>query len=212
MYKNNRKNNKELEYLGVSLISPKIRIGIIGGGRASLIKTKSFLKSGAKVYVLSKDFLDEFYRLKYDNLYLFNGEYRSDFILDKHIMVIALDGAIKEEIIKDCKQYSKLYIDCSNFLNGNMVSSMNVRTKNVTLSLNTNFGNPKAAVFLSKKIKRLLEKYDDFIGYTSKLRAQFKGNKKTDLMAFINSDDFYYFYKKGYSDLILKMFLEGNYD
>ncbi|MCX7903355.1 MAG: NAD(P)-dependent oxidoreductase [Caloramator sp.] len=212
MYKDNRKNNKGIRYFGVSLIPQKIRIGIIGGGRAGLIKTKSFLKKGAKVYVLSKEFLNEFYSLKGDNLHLIRGEYTSNFILDKHIVVIALDGSIKENIIRDCEQNSKLYISCSNFLNGNMVSPVNVGSKNISLSLNTNLGNPKAAVFLAQKVKKLLEEYDDFIEYTSNLRTQLNGRIKADLMDFVNSDDFYYFYKKGYSEVVLKLFLEGKYD
>lgn len=59
-----------IKYTGISIISEKIKVIIIGGGRAAYIKAKTFINSGCKIYVLSKDVIKEFQNLKKDITYI----------------------------------------------------------------------------------------------------------------------------------------------
>ena len=61
------KNNKEnilLDHAFISLISSKIKVLIVGGGKGGYIKAKSFLQRGCKVYVISKEFDERFEEIK----------------------------------------------------------------------------------------------------------------------------------------------------
>ena len=75
MYKDIRKDILEegLEYTFLSVMSQKLRVGIIGGGKVGYIKGKNFALKGCIVEVLSLDFIEEFYRLK--NINLIKGSY-----------------------------------------------------------------------------------------------------------------------------------------
>ena len=67
MYKDSRENihrEEQLEYIMLSLLSNKINVLIIGGGEASLIKTKTFLNGGCNVTVVAKEFLEDFKNLQ----------------------------------------------------------------------------------------------------------------------------------------------------
>ena len=91
MYKDTRKDIPEecLEYTYLSIISRKLRIGIVGGGKVGYIKGKNFIYKGCNVDVLSLDFVEEFSKLK--DINLIKGEYYKDFIKDKHLIIIATD-------------------------------------------------------------------------------------------------------------------------
>ena len=55
MEEDNRKDiyNEGIDYSYISLISKKLRVGIIGGGKAGFIKIKHFIKNKCYVEVLS---------------------------------------------------------------------------------------------------------------------------------------------------------------
>ena len=76
MYKDIREDiyKEKLVYTYLSFISQKLRVGIIGGGKAGYLKSKSFLSRGCRVEVLSINFIDEFYSLK--DIKLIKGEYK----------------------------------------------------------------------------------------------------------------------------------------
>ncbi|KRQ85909.1 precorrin-2 dehydrogenase [Caloramator mitchellensis] len=211
MQEDNREDFQGMNFISLTLLSDKIRAGIIGAGRAGLIKTKSFIKNNVSVEVLSNEFLDEFYELKSDKLKLIKGEYKSDFLKDKHIVVIAVDGDVKDKIRDDCERQNKIYIDCSNFKDGNALMPMQGRTKNIYYSVNTFMGNPRASVFLSDRMHNFLMDFDEFVGFTSNIRSKANINRK-DIMNFLNSRDFYFMYRKGKHNLVLKLFLEDCYD
>lgn len=207
-------NNKEdilLDYALISLISSKIRVIVIGGGNGGYIKAKSFLKRGCNVDVLSKSFNERFEKLE-GNIKLIKDEYKKKYIEDKHIVIISTaDNKLNEVIKKDCEYLSKIYLYSSEFKYGLLVTPTQRETKSVSFAVHTKAGSPKTSVFLAQKIKETLNQYDDFINYIGELRQELKtrtdNNKlKIEVMNFINTDDFYYFYKKGKQDLILKLF------
>jgi precorrin-2 dehydrogenase/sirohydrochlorin ferrochelatase len=208
----NIKDIRGINYLGITLIPENIAVAVIGGGKAALIKAKSFAESGADVEVISKDFLEEFAEIKPDNIKLIKGEYKTRFILDKHIVVIAVNGDIEKKIIDDCENFKKIYIVCSNFNKGNAIRPFQGSTENVFFTVNTK-GNPRGAVFIAKKIKELLQEYDDFLSYVYGVRESIKAKKDKDkIMQYLNSEEFYDLYKSGFSEKVLKLFLEEEND
>ena len=213
MYEDNRKDiyNEEIDYSYISLISSKVRVGIIGGGKAGAIKTKHFVNNKCYVYVLSKTFNEEIIELSktsMERLKLINEEFSYEFLKDKHLIIIALDDKIlKDKIKKYCDDNCKIYIDSSNFADGMGVIPIQRNTENITFALNTRYGNPKGAVLISDKVKNLLEEYDDFIGYMGKIRNRAKEfpEHKNEILRFIGNDSFKKFFDEGKSESVLRI-------
>lgn len=204
----------ELEYTFLSLISKKTKVLIIGGGRAGFIKAKSLSSSGCKVWVISKNFCDEFSSLKtLCNLTLIHAAYNTDYILNKHIIVIATgDEEIDTQIACDCEKYSKLYLFCSDYRKGNIIKPLQRETKSVVFSLHSKSGNPNASLFSADLIKENLGEYDDFINYINSLRNKVKSKSyKDEIMKFVSTKDFHFFYNNNAADLVLQLFY-SNYE
>jgi precorrin-2 dehydrogenase / sirohydrochlorin ferrochelatase len=214
MPENNRKNilSSELEYTFISLLSHKISVVIIGGGKAGFIKCKSFAKKGCKVLVVSKEFNPSFHSLRnLDNVELIEDSYKKSYILDKHLVVIAVDDNKDNEKIKeDCEDNYKLYLDCSNFKNGLFITPMQKHLKNLSFSIHTKAGNPKASILLADYIEDKLNDYDDFTQYISGLREKVrKLDYKDEFMDFVATEDFKFFYYKGVHEKVLSMYYGG---
>lgn len=213
MYENNRKDiyNKEIDYSYISLISNKLRVGIIGGGKAGEIKTKHFVNNKCYVEVLSHKFNEEIIELSKTSmgkLKLLNEEFSYEFLKDKHLIIIALgDKSLKDKIKKYCDENYKIYIDSSNFTDGMGVVPIQRNTENITFALNTKYGNPKGAVLVSNKVKSLLEEYDDYIGFIGKIRNRAKEfpEYKNEIIRFIGNDGFKKFFDEGKSENVLRI-------
>ena len=78
-----------LEYMPINLFSNKLSVGIIGGGRGAFIKAKTLQANGAKVEALSLEFINEFSELE---IKCIKGSYDKKFILDKHLIIIAINA------------------------------------------------------------------------------------------------------------------------
>ncbi|MCR1950292.1 MULTISPECIES: NAD(P)-dependent oxidoreductase [unclassified Clostridium] len=209
MYKDTRKDipKESLNYTYISIMSKKLRVGIVGGGNVGYIKGKNFLHKGCIVDVLSLNFIDKFSNLK--DINLIKGEYNKDFIRDKHLIIIATDDYNKNlEIKKDCDDEYKIYIFASEYSNGMAVAPVQRELKNISFSVNTKNGNPKGSLMIAEKILDLLKNYDDFIGYSSLIREQAKSlrENKNDIIKFICSEDFKYIYEKGKDKIVIDMF------
>jgi precorrin-2 dehydrogenase/sirohydrochlorin ferrochelatase len=73
--------------------------------------------------------------------------------------------------------------------------------------LHTKSVSPKTSVYIANKVKNQLEKYDEFVSFTSSIRNGISDwDRKQEIMNFICSDDFYFFYEKEREVTILKMF------
>jgi len=198
-----------IEYTHISLISSKTKVLIVGGGRAGYIKAKSFASKGCKVSVLSQEFICDFNHVqKLENVSIIKDEYKSSFIDNKHLVVIAVNNnELRRKIKEDCEKLFKLYLDCTDFKEGQFVMPVQRKTKNVTFSLNTKSGSPKAAMFLGDVIDKTLNEYDEFIEYLCTIREEVKTlDYKDKILNFIASEDFRFFYNKGKNKEILRMF------
>lgn len=213
---NNKKDfygEGQINYAVISLLSHKTRVGIIGAGKAGILKAKHFLHEGFTVNIISNNLKDnENIKLLNNKNIVFNVQnYNKDFLLDKHIIVIAVnDDKIRKTIINDCEELSKVYINCSNYKEGNAAVSAQLSCDNMAIGINTKSANPKGAVFILDKIKNNISEYDDFIKYTSQIRNALINKKeiKNEVLDFIFNEDFYFFFKKRKGNLVLKLFYD----
>lgn len=210
MSKNNQNDifRKRVEYSLISLFSNKLKIGIIGLGKAGLIKAKHFYEQGASLEILTKEKTVDNFPFAGDKVKIINNSYKKSFLEDKHIIIIAINDDNVRNIIKnDCEDLFKIYIDSSSFKEGMGAVPSQINGNNAIIGVNTLGGNPKGAVFLSNKLNETLIKYDDFIGFTTKVRNSIPDSKlKREVAEFICTDDFYLFYKKGIGEKIIKLF------
>ena len=201
-----------IEYTHISLISSKTKVLIVGGGRAGYIKAKSFASKGCMVSVLSEEFIGDFDNLlNLANVNIIKGEYESSFIVEKHLVVIAVnDNEVRVKIKEDCEKLYKLYLDCTDFKEGQFVMPVQRETNNVTFSLNTKGGSPKAAMFLAEVMEQTLIEYDEFIQYLCQLREEVKSSEyKGKILDFASTEDFRFFYDKGKHKEVLRMFFNN---
>lgn len=221
MHGNNKENilcsSIELEnhfdfYSMISLNSSKIDIIIIGGGRAGYIKAKGLVENGCRVFVVSKSFTSSFKEIDgKNNLHLIEDCYKKDYIIHKHLIIIATnDEKVNESIRKDCDSLYKIYIDVTCPKESLAIMPCQRETKEMIIALQNKKANPKTTTFLAEKIKIEIEKYGDYLAFSSELRRKLKGkNEKIEIMNFISNDDFVYFFKKNRGDVILNMFYGG---
>ena len=199
----------EIEYTYLALMSSKLRVGIIGGGKAAFIKAKNFISKGCYIEVLSKTFLNEFMKIESNNIVLNRKSYNKRFIEDKHIIILALDDEkLRSEVSIHCEEEFKIFIDCSNFKEGMAVVPVQRETSNISIALNTKVGNPKGAMLVAEATMKTINKYNDFIKYTGLIRNKVKDfnfNKK-EIIDFINTEDFMFIWEKDKSELVLKLF------
>lgn len=214
MPKNNGKDilSERLEYTFISLLSNKISVVIIGGGKAGFIKCKSFAKKGCSVLVVSKEFNSSFEGLRnLANVELIKDVYKKSYIDNRHLVVIAVDDkADNVKIKEDCEKSYKLYLDCSNFKDGLFITPIQRQMKNLSFSIHTKEGNPKASILIADCIESKLNEYADFTEYVGVLREKVKKlDNKNEFMNFVCTEDFMFFYFKGVHESVLNMFYGG---
>ena len=199
----------ELSYAPITLFGEKLKIGVIGAGRGSLIKVRNFYNKGSKIEVLALDFLEDFYKFNGDKVKLIKGIYNKDFILDKHLIIIAIDNdSVNNEIKDDCEKLCKIYINSSKFKDGMGVIPVTRESKFITVAVNTKVGNPRGSVMVAESITESLEEFDEYIRLTGEIRNSLFLDKeiKEDLLKFINSSDCKFFYDKNKIFEVFKLF------
>lgn len=196
------------KYIALNFFSHKLRVKIIGGGKGAFIKAKTFCVNGCDVEILSKSFSKEILSLKDYKAKYIEGEYYKNFIIDAHIVLIAVDDKdLCKIIITDCEDLNKIYIDSTEFKNGMAVIPSQRNLKNLSFSVSTKVGVPKVSKLLGDKIEKTLKKYDDFTLYVSKLREKAKKEElKKEIIDFICTEDFKFFYEKGKDKEVFTMF------
>lgn len=189
----------ELNYAPITLLGEKLKIGVIGAGRGALIKVRNFYNKGSKIEVLALDFLEDFYKFNGDKVKLIKGNYNKEFILDKHLIIIAIDDEnVISKIKDDCEELYKIYINSSKFRDGMGVVPVTRESKFITVAVNTKVGNPRGSVMVAESITKSLQEFDEYIRLTGEIRNSLFLDKeiKDDLLKFINSSDCKFFYSK----------------
>lgn len=205
MHKDNREDIQNVisNYSYIGLLSNKLRVGIIGAGKGGTIKIKHFVNNKCYVEVLSQNFNEEIIKISKkfpERVKLVKEEFTNNFLKDKHLIVIAVDDEkLRVMIRKYCDDNYKIYIDCSNFLDGMGVVPVERSTENISFALNTKGGNPKGAILVSNKIKEMLLEYDEFISFTTKIRNRVKKvpTYKNEVLQFIGTENFITSFNEG---------------
>ena len=201
----------ELSYAPITLFGEKLKIGVIGAGRGALIKVRNFYNKGSNIEVLALDFLEDFYKFNRDKVKLIKGKYNKDFILDKHIIIIAIDNNdVINEIKDDCKKLCKIYINSSNFKDGMGVIPVTRESEFITVAVNTKVGNPRGSVMVAESITESLGEFDEYIRLTGQIRNSLILDKeiKDNLLKFINTSDCKFFYTKNKIFQVFKLFYD----
>jgi len=211
MRRHNKQDFSALNYTMISLISNKINVLIVGGGEAAFIKCRTFSKEGCNITVVSKEFCSGLYELGDSyNVKLIEDEYNESYVDLNHIVIIATDNKEINESIKDyCDRKCKLYVHCEDYKKGLFITPLQRDTPNMKFAIHTKNSSPKTALFMSKIIEDEICKYTNFIDYTCRIRNIVKQrSEKKEIMDFVCSKDFNFFYDMGAQDTILEMFYE----
>lgn len=212
MFEDSKANlHGELSYAPITLFGEKLRIGVVGAGQGALIKVRNFYNKGSKIEVLALDFLEDFYKFDRDKVKLIKENYNKNFILDKHLIIIAIDNeTIINEIKYDCEKLCKIYINSSKFKSGMGVIPVTRESKFITVAVNTKVGNPRGSVMVAESITESLQEFDEYIRLTGEIRnCLFLDKKiKDDLLKFINSSDCKFFYDKNKIFEVFKLFYD----
>lgn len=201
----------ELSYAPITLLGEKLKIGVIGAGQGALIKVRNFYNKGSKIEVLALDFLEDFYKFNGDKVKLIKGNYNKEFILDKHLIIIAIDDEnVISRIKDDCEELYKIYINSSKFRDGMGVVPVTRESKFITVAVNTKVGNPRGSVMVAESITKSLQGFDEYIKLTGEIRNSLFLDKeiKEDLLKFINSSDCKFFYDKNKIFEVFKLFYD----
>ena len=201
----------ELSYAPITLLGEKLKIGVIGAGQGALIKVRNFYNKGSKIEVLALDFLEDFYKFNGDKVKLIKGNYNKEFILDKHLIIIAIDDEnVISKIKDDCEELYKIYINSSKFRDGMGVVPVTRESKFITVAVNTKVGNPRGSVMVAESITKSLQGFDEYIKLTGEIRNSLFLDKeiKEDLLKFINSSDCKFFYDKNKIFEVFKLFYD----
>ena len=201
----------ELSYAPITLLGEKLKIGVIGAGRGALIKVRNFYNKGSKIEVLALDFLEDFYKFNGDKVKLIKGNYNKEFILDKHLIIIAIDDEnVISKIKDDCEELYKIYINSSKFRDGMGVVPVTRESKFITVAVNTKVGNPRGSVMVAESITKSLQGFDEYIKLTGEIRNSLFLDKeiKEDLLKFINSSDCKFSYDKNKIFEVFKLFYD----
>ncbi|MGL4450071.1 MAG: NAD(P)-dependent oxidoreductase [Sarcina sp.] len=196
-------------YLSVNY--KKLKVGVVGAGKIGFLKAKNFIDNNSKVEILSKEFSTEFKTLNKDNVRLINKEYDQSFILDKHLIIIAInDDQMRKKIIEQCERFAKIFVDCTQAKNSIAKIPIQRGTKNFRFALTTKNANPKMSILVSEKIIHILKNYDDFEKFTYEIRCKVRDNPyKKEILDFIINDEFKEIWESGNGEIVLKLFFDN---
>ena len=189
-------------FMFISLRAEKIRALIVGGGRAALIRARTFTERGCHVTILAQVVRDEFAQLDPNLVEIRLASYDSAVLAGHHLVVIATDDdAVNAQIQRDCEARDKLYVMCGDAQQGLFITPVMRETEQAMIAVHTKAGSPRSAVFLAEKSAECLQKYDAFIAWIAYIRQQIKGrDDKDDIMRTLNTDAAFDLFIQGRQD------------
>lgn len=194
----------------ISLSGINTKILILGGGKGALTKTRTLLDSGFTVHCLSKEFDFKFKDLEqsYLNLKLIYKPFTEELLDEYHLIVICTsDDKFNNSIRSICNSKNKIFIDTTRPEDSKAVLCATRKSKNIALGLRIKGKNPKASVFLCNKGKEYLKEFDNYVEFITHIRNSVTNlNNKNEILNFICSEDFLFFFNKNYHSEILELF------
>ena len=134
----------------INLDIENIKITIIGGGKVAYRKATNFLDFGKKVTVVSKEFIDEFDKIK-NEIDMIYDVYNEKYIQDSFVVVAATNNKdVNYKIGTYCNKNGKLVNVVDDKELSNFTVPSYVKRGELLLSISTGGNSPS----LSAKIKR----------------------------------------------------------
>ncbi|MEG1255691.1 NAD(P)-dependent oxidoreductase [Clostridium sp.] len=194
----------------ISLNGENTMVLILGGGNGAFIKATTLLKRGFIVHCLSEEYTTKFKELSfnYSNLLLLNEIFTENMLANYHLVVICTsDNVFNDKVRSICNNQKKIFIDSTVPEVSKAILCASRITKNIALGIRINGKNPKSSVFLCNKGRKYYEKFDDYVEFTTMVRLNItKIDKKNEILDYINSDDFLFFFNQGVAKEILELF------
>jgi siroheme synthase-like protein len=130
---------------------------VVGAGKIALKKTKELLKNKARVFVVAKEIMPEFYALaRYQNITVKTESFAPDYINGKFLVIAATDNPALNEYI--CREASLRNV-LSNSVSGRKYASfMNTAyfgNKDILVAVSSSGKNPSKSL----KLKNLIKEY-----------------------------------------------------
>jgi precorrin-2 dehydrogenase / sirohydrochlorin ferrochelatase len=203
--------NKAEDFTFLSISPKKVKVLVIGGGKAGLIKAKSFLTKGFEVHCIAPNFHEEFSEFNYDTLRLMKEDFKDEILKRYHIIVICTNKEeVNTHIRRLCDEQCKIYIDATMPESSMATLCAMTSTEGVSVAVRIKDKSPKTARFLAKKIKQYLTQYDGYVSLATYIRNNINDfEKKSEILEFISSEDFLFFFEKQYGKEILNLFYGG---
>ncbi len=194
----------------ISLNGMNTKVLVLGGGNGALIKTKTLLDNGFIVHCISKEFTAKFKELDYayPSLRLLYNPFTNELLDDYHLIVICTsDDEFNDSIKSICNSKNKIFIDTTMPENSKAILCATRRSKNIALGIRINGKNPRASVFLCNKGKEYLKEFDNYIEFITHIRNNVTNfNNKNEILNFVCSEDFLFFFNKGCHIQIMELF------
>lgn len=204
--------NHNEDFTFLCLNSKKVKVLVVGGGTAALVKVKSLLKKGFLLECISPEFKEEFCDINSKNLKLINGEFQDGFIEHYHVIVICTNNEILNQQIRElCDKKCKIYIDSTMPEESVATLCAMESTREVAIGVRLKGKSPKTSQLLVRKIKEYVTTYDDYLSFVTKLRGNIKHNpNRLEILEFVSSEDFLFFFQRSYGEEIFNLFYGGD--
>ncbi|MFZ7120697.1 MAG: precorrin-2 dehydrogenase/sirohydrochlorin ferrochelatase family protein [Eubacteriaceae bacterium] len=173
------------------------QVCIIGGGKVAYKKCKSILECGARVRIISKEFVSDFLVLQtqfQNNMIMVINEYEPHFIENCYLVIAATDSIEINTLIKDECSKKKILCNVVNDIDitDYIVPSV-VRRGDLIICVSTSGKSPSLCKKLKKDIENKypeeLEEYIDLLGIIREKilkDEKYMINKKSILNSLVN--------------------------
>ncbi len=206
-------NNEEGldRYAFISIKGENTKALVLGGGKAAVIKINTLLKRGFTVDCITREITENLMKIRDYKFSLLDYEFKEELVDKYHLIVICTnDEEFNKEIRNICNNKNRIYIDSTKPEESQGTICASGETKSTSFGIRVKHKNPKAAVFLCEKTEKYLESFDGFVNFITRIRNSIKPLKeKGEILQFLCSEDFMFFYEKGYGEEILDLFYGG---
>ncbi|MDD7305686.1 MAG: NAD(P)-dependent oxidoreductase [Peptoniphilaceae bacterium] len=169
-----------MKFFPISINSQGKKIKIIGAGKAALIKTKTLLRGDFLIDIVSKNFLDEFYKLRDENqdrLRLIKEEVNENYdnFFCDFLIIATKDKNLNAYLRKKAKFLKIPTLDTADVLDSDFFLNKICKKNDLVFSLSTGGKAPSLAKYLAEDFCKYIEKKDyEKIDLLIKLRSELK--------------------------------------
>ncbi|CAM3034996.1 bifunctional precorrin-2 dehydrogenase/sirohydrochlorin ferrochelatase [Hathewaya histolytica] len=135
---------------------------IIGGGKVAIRKARKFLEYGAKVIVISPEFIEEFYTLKTSvgkNLSIISENYNKELVKNAFLVIGATNiDKVNQEIAMFCKGNNIMCNIVDSMELSDFIVPSTIKRGDLEIAISTLGNSPSLCAKIRKELE---EKYDD---------------------------------------------------